>query len=96
MGTDGSFSGAKTDGALNWPRRNAMLPSPGSKRKSNKEHVASKEALFPAFFLVSCMAFFSTLKTKAVRFSETSGDVYKAKRSYIHEDLFLTVTALKT
>jgi hypothetical protein len=46
--------------------------------------------------LVSCMVFFSTLKMGAVQSSETSGDIYRIKRNYIHEDLLLIITAVKT
>jgi hypothetical protein len=73
-----------------------MLPSSGSNRKSNKKQVASKAALLPAFFLVSYMTLFLILNMEAVRSSETSGDVYKTKKSYIHDDLVLMVTVLKT
>jgi hypothetical protein len=53
------------------------LPSSGSKNKL---------CLPPAFTLVPCSAYFSTLKTEVICFSETSVDFQRTTRRYIQED----------
>jgi hypothetical protein len=51
-----------------------------------QRRVVRWEALPPAFTLVSCLAYSSTLKIEAICSSETSDDTQRTTRRYIPED----------
>jgi hypothetical protein len=59
------------------------------------ENILNK-GLPPAFTLVSCSAYFSTLKTEAICSSETSVDFQWTTRRYIPEDSTLHSPAVRT
>jgi hypothetical protein len=50
----------------------------------------------PAFTLVYCLAYCSTLKMEAICSSETSGDFQRTTRRYIPEDSISISTAVRT
>jgi hypothetical protein len=64
-------------------RRNILPPSSGSKNKVSKK---PELCLPPAFTLVSCSAYSSTLKMEAICSSETSVDFQRTTQRYIPED----------
>jgi hypothetical protein len=46
----------------------------------------AEQSLLSAFMLVSCSAYFCTLKMEVIFSSETSADIQRTTRSYIPED----------
>jgi hypothetical protein len=65
-------------------RRNISPPSSGSKNKQRKK--PAELCLPPAFTLVSCSAYFLTLKMEATCSSETSVDFQRTTRRFIPDD----------